>query len=106
MIDGVAKIVDGDSQPSRFPKQLADETPRLGDAIIRAAFRGQVEDEGPGTLARSNEPFGFELAVGLNDGRRIDAKLGRQLSHRRQGGARLELARRDCNSKSRRDLRV
>src|SRR4051812_4668880 len=92
VIDRGTEIARGDAETAGVGEEIAHEAARFGDAVGSQPVGGDVEDEGPGALARGHQPLAFQVAIGLNDGGGIDPKLSRQLPDRRQRHPRFKLA--------------
>ena len=99
------------------PEGNVPESPRFGDhaahqrrGLVRpfsgAALGAHVAHECARPLTQLDEPVGFELTVGLDDGGGIHPKARRQLTHRRQCIARPERARCNGDTDTRSDLGI
>lgn len=106
MVDGVADFRGGESKTGGGGEDVARESAGLRNAILLKTVARDLEDEGAGAMSRGDEALGFELAIGLDDRRRVDAKLGCQLANRGQRLSCFQLVSRDRNLKPSRYLRV
>ncbi len=90
----------------RVGDELTDERAGLLGAFPGAPSRRELAHERAGAMANFHKPLGFEIAIGLDNGGRIDTELRRELPHRRQGRGAPQRAGGDRETDAVRDLDV
>ena len=90
----------------RVGDKLTDERAGLLGAFPGAPSRRELAHERAGAMANFHKPLGFEIAIGLDNGGRIDTELRRELPHRRQGRRTAKRTGGDRETDALRDLHV
>src|SRR5258708_1381582 len=84
LVDRPADLGRRDAKTSCLRHQLADETPRFGRPVPGLSIGPDFLDERSGSMTSAHQSVRFEIAIRLDDRRRVDAKASRERSHRRE----------------------